>query len=154
MSKEVWGPLMWGLMHRMADISDRRDIILLWNTILKNTAKVLPCELCQKHMADYLMNNGFVPKNWSALSGQQICSHIRNFLHRFHNSVNGRLKKPIHPLPEIPNTPRSQQIREISQLFERIKEEWRSRIVNSAAIKEWRKSVSLLLALISSGPTI
>ncbi len=153
-SKEVWGPLVWGLLHKMADNSDRRDVLLLWNTILKNTAKVLPCEMCQKHMSDYLMNTQFIPKNWSALTGQQIRQHIRHFLHRFHNSVNNRLKKPNYELPDIPTVPRSQQIHEISQLFITIKTQWRSRIPDAAAIKEWRKSISLLIALISSGPTI
>jgi hypothetical protein len=154
MSKEIWGPLVWGIMHKIADVSDRSDVLLLWNTVLKNTAKVLPCEQCQRHMSDYLMNTSFVPKNWSLMTGPQIRSHTRHFLHRFHNSVNGRLKKPMHELPDIPNTPRTQQIREISQLFESITDKWRSRVTNTAAIKEWRKSVSLMIALVSSGSTI
>ena len=145
-SPELWGPRLWRLLHILADMSDRRDIYPLWNTFLKWTAAILPCQKCQKHMSDYWHRVSFLTKGWDRLSGEQVRAEIRGKLHTFHNVVNESLGKPHHPLPPI-QTDRHAMGREAQELWEGLREEW------SSAHLEWKRSGTLLLQLVKSGST-
>ncbi len=149
--KEYWGPRVWRLLHTMADVSNRRDVLLLWNSVLKATAAVIPCELCRKHMSDYWLRNPLSVKQWSALTGEQVRQRIRDCLHRFHNSVNVRLGKPCPELAPPPAN-RGQVMNEASQLFSELAQLWSSRLTEMGAVKEWKRATSHLLGLLGGGP--
>ncbi len=90
MSKSVWGPATWQLLHSMVlKIND--DITPLQlkelKSIILNIASNLPCPYCTQHALSYLKTNHIeLIDNIFAL---------RVFIHRFHNDVNLRLKKPL-----------------------------------------------------------
>ena len=142
---EIWGPRLWRLLHGLADLSDRRDIYPLWNTFLKYTAIVIPCQKCQRHMTEYWSTSPFLPKGWDRLTGPQVRADIRQKLHAFHNDVNGRLGKPCPPLDPAPDQNRGCQMQELQSLFEGLRDEW------GAAHIEWKRSGALLLSLIKAG---
>ena len=51
-SPQYWGPRLWRIFHDLAEISDRRDIGMLWPNILKSTAATMPCIKCRHHLTD------------------------------------------------------------------------------------------------------
>lgn len=152
--REYWGPRVWLLLHRMADASNRRDVLLLWNSVLRATNAVIPCELCRKHMSEYWMQNPLVVKNWSMLTGEQTRKRVREALGKFHNSVNGRLGKPVVELgpPPLLSQDRGAAVAEAGRLYAELVQLWSSRLTDSAAVAEWRRATSLLLGLLSGGP--
>jgi hypothetical protein len=150
--RTIWGPLVWGFFHVLAELSDRKDIYLLWSSMLRVTANILPCDLCRHHMKEYLTIHAFVPKNWIQQTGQQNASQIQHWLHTFHNSVNERLKKPAYVFSEISyklNT-REENIKQAHKLYERLMQLWSNQ---KSRLSEWRRIVGLLLHLVSAGPT-
>lgn len=165
-SPSIWGPNLWCLLHTLADVSDRRDIFPLWNTFLKATCRMIPCERCQKHMNEYWSTTTFMPRAWAAMSGQQVRETIRQKLWMFHNAVNERLEKPAHPpLSNIRPVPppmlagaemdpaaveflaiRSHYLAQVQELAESL------HVPNSTATKEWRRSLHLLVQILRGGP--
>jgi hypothetical protein len=146
-SPELWGPRLWRLLHGLADLSNRRDIYPLWNTFLRWTAAVIPCQKCQKHMGEYWSRTAFLPKGWDRMLGEQVRAEIRAKLNAFHNNVNERLGKPVVPLAPITDMDRLKVYKEMQELFDGLKEEW------SAAHIEWKRTGALLLQLVKGGPT-
>jgi hypothetical protein len=162
----VWGPTLWRLLHTLADVSDRRDIFPLWNTFLKATCRMLPCERCQKHMNAYWATTTFMPRTWNTMSGSQVREHIRQKLWVFHNAVNERLEKPAHaalpnirPVPSL--TPVGAEPDPVVTEFLMIRNHYLAQvqelatllpIPSSAAATEWRRSLHLLLQILRGGP--
>lgn len=165
-SPDVWGPNLWRLLHTLADVSDRRDIFPLWNTFIKATCRMLPCDRCRKHMDTYWNTTNFMPRSWISMSGSQVRETIRQKLWMFHNAVNERLGKSLHPplstLRPIPDTTlvgnepspeitefrtiRDHYLREVHELAESL-----PGVPNSGTFIEWRRSLHLLLHLLRSG---
>ena len=143
---ELWGPRLWRLFHGLADVSDRRDIFPLWNTFVRLTATVIPCQKCQRHMQEYWSQHAFLPKGWAALSGPQVREIIRRKLNEFHNDVNVRLGKPVHLLAPLGPIDRTAKIREVQELFDGLRNEWTS------AHMDWKRTGALLLQLVKGGP--
>lgn len=150
--RTLWGPLVWNLFHTLAEISDRKDIYLLWNNVLHVTANVLPCDLCRQHMKDYIIHHTFIPKNWIQQTGQQNSVQIQEWLHSFHNSVNRRLQKPQLTFSEFicGRRSREENTKQVQILYERIIRLWSNQ---KSRLSEWRRVVSLLIHLAISGPT-
>jgi hypothetical protein len=132
-------------MHLLADVSDRTDIFPLWNSFLKWTAAVIPCQKCQKHMGEYWTQHVFMPKGWNQLTAAQTRAVIRQKVSDFHNAVNVRLGKPVVPLTPLPEkgVNREAICLELRDLFRGLKNEW------SAAHIEWKRTTALLLQLCS-----
>ncbi len=90
MSKSVWGPATWSLLHCMVlKINDDINQSQLNDLkgIITNIAANLPCPNCTQHAISYLNTNKFSLIN-------NIYT-LRVFMHTFHNKVNERLKKPL-----------------------------------------------------------
>ena len=137
-------------MHLMADISDRRDVLLLWNTFLKLTAIAIPCQKCQKHMHEYWSQVRFIPRDWEKLSAEQTRTVIRSRIHEFHNAVSARLGKPtpaLAPLaPLAAALDRAAICSQIRAIFESLKAEWQ------AVHVDWKRSTTVLIQLLCCGP--
>lgn len=90
MSKNVWGPPTWQLLHCMAlkvkeTISppQLQELKIMIERIVSN----LPCPICSGHATSYFKQNHF--------QRIQTIQQLQLFLFLFHNSVNVRLKKPL-----------------------------------------------------------
>ncbi len=148
-SREIWGPIVWKLLHTMADLSDRRDIFLLWPQVLNTTAEVLPCDRCSRHMKEYIYHNPLVRKNWPSLTPKEIREAIRTWLFRFHNSVSERLKKST--LESLPLLPTDRAITEqiMGETLTELLGLWES--VKNPIIGPWKGSVHHLMMLLKCG---
>ena len=105
-----WGPRLWSIFHTMAEWSDRRDIVYRWKRTMELTAMTIPCEVCRRHMQDYLRGHsifvrppdpvsppvmvrkfrGVAPpkvKGWIPTKGEEVKTAIRKGLVTFHNHV-------------------------------------------------------------------
>ena len=146
---EIWGPRLWRFLHGLADLSDRQDIYPLWNSFIKYTAVVIPCQKCQKHMSEYWRQHRFLPTGWEFLRGEQVRTEIREKIHTFHNAVNLRLGKDCLPMePLSPSLDRGKVVSELQTIFDSLREEW------GGAHIEWKRIGALLLTLVKMGSNI
>ncbi len=147
--KSEWGPVVWRLLHTMADISCRKDIYLLWASVLRNTASVLPCNLCRTHMKSYLETHAFVPNTWMKQTGSQNRDKIRVWISDLHNSVNERLGKPRVELRTLPVTPFQTAVKVIQESYAQLQRMW---VGQKMILGEWKRNMDLLIQLLFSGP--
>jgi FAD-linked sulfhydryl oxidase len=88
MSKSVWGPPTWRLLHCMVikakDIMTPPQINEL-KSIIERVVSNLPCPLCSGHAIAFFKKNNFQHIN--------TLYQLRYFLFEFHNNVNKRLDK-------------------------------------------------------------
>ena len=90
MSKNVWGPPTWRLLHCLS--VKAKDTMTLpqlndLKTILERIVSNLPCPVCSTHAKSYFKLNNF--KTITTLT------QLRYFLFVFHNNVNTRINKPL-----------------------------------------------------------
>ncbi len=90
MSKNVWGPATWFLLHSIViKIKDDapNDVIVELKKIIRGITANLPCPVCSSHAKSQLYKLRFDSIN--------TVEGLRHFMFEFHNSVNDFLKKPI-----------------------------------------------------------
>lgn len=174
-----WGPLLWTILHTMAEWSDRKDIVYRWKRVLELTAVTIPCELCRKHMQDYLRSHsifirppdtaptaiiyrgrhpprGVVPptiKGWTPAKGMDVKHAIRKGLWKFHNHVNASLSVPELTEEDAYamyiSDSRSIGGTTIREALGKLDLLWKPHVRPS--YKEWHIELLALLALIESG---
>lgn len=154
--REIWGPKLWRMLHLLADVSDRKDVGLLWHNVMRTTADVLPCASCKKHLQTYLRTHVFMKvKHPNLVTGEQIRTQIVTELHTLHNDVNHRLGKPIFPyesMATIYSGTREMKLLEAKKLLEELRASWLTllfRTIMPGPLQEWKKSTNLLIALLT-----
>jgi hypothetical protein len=168
-----WGPLLWNVFHSLAEWSDRRDIIYRWKRVMEITSVTIPCEVCRRHMQEYLRahsifmrpvevvvkaiprkRHGVVPptiKGWIPAKGEEVKQAVRAGLWKFHNHVNqciGAAELPeadAYALYQGPD--RSTACKKAREEITAIESLWKS----SSRTIEWIRELIGLLALIESG---
>ena len=90
MSKSVWGPPTWHLLHCMA--LKAKDTMTLpqleeMKGLIERVVSNLPCPMCSGHAMSYFKLRQF--------KRIQTLQQLRHFLFMFHNNVNQRIKKPV-----------------------------------------------------------
>jgi hypothetical protein len=89
MSRAVWGPATWYVLHCMVlKLNDNAPppVLEKVKVMISRIAANLPCPTCSSHATSYLKQNNF--------SKVQTLPELRMFMFVFHNKVNERLKKP------------------------------------------------------------
>jgi hypothetical protein len=150
MSPEQWGPVVWRLLHALADASHRRDVILLWASVIRQLAAVLPCQKCREHMRAYWSAHVFIPKGWERMTLPQLQTLLRRRLHDFHNDVNIRLGKPIMAA-EQPLRSHAEAMSAVQEAWGTLKGMWDSLAPTVAAYFEWRTDMTRLIQLVAAG---
>jgi hypothetical protein len=159
-SKLYWGPLIWKLFHTLAEASDRRDVLGFWRSILTSTALTMPCAQCRIHFSQYLREHPMTTVKRSLLiTGPQTKGKLRTELWLFHNVVNksiGLEEKPISILDEAyGDKVRGQLLSDAESLMSDIVAAWTPLVhtsVNGVAFQEWKKSLTMLIAILKGGP--
>ena len=90
MSKNVWGPPTWRLLHCLS--VKAKDTMTLpqlndLKTILERIVSNLPCPVCSTHAKSYFKLNKF--------NTIITLDQLRYFMFVFHNNVNTRINKPL-----------------------------------------------------------
>lgn len=89
MSKSVWGPATWYLLHSMVlKINDdvNSETITDLKKLIRSITSNLPCPACSSHATSHLSKMKF--DSITSVEG------LRRFMFYFHNTVNEMLKKP------------------------------------------------------------
>ena len=90
MSKAVWGPATWKLLHCMVlkanDTIDTPTFIDLKNMIMRIVSN-LPCPYCTAHALTLIASS-----NYKSI---QNIADLRLFIFQFHNKVNQQVNKPL-----------------------------------------------------------
>lgn len=155
----IWGPKLWRCLHLLAQVSDRRDVGLLWKTIFQATSLVLPCAICRQHMAQYLKTHVFMKiENVHLKKGVDIQAQIVRELIQFHNNVNKQIGKKTLTEEEAQIFyvgDRASLFSEAKTIFEELKILWKGKIfsaIPAGVFKNWVKVMSLLIAILDGGP--
>ena len=161
--KEVWGPLLWHLLHALAELSDRKDIPLLWPRLMAHIAAVMPCEKCRQHLATVFRARPFLHiTNPHLVTGARVQAQVRGELWRFHNEVNARLGKPAFGTSPADAAAvhatkgRARLLLEAQDCFEKLKTAWQPLVhtqIDPGLFSMWKGHVALMLALVAGGPT-
>ena len=87
MSKSVWGPATWTMLHCLVlKIKDDANNIEQLKTIIVSICENLPCPYCASHARSIIQKSNF--------NRIQDILSLRVFVFQFHNKVNEKLKKP------------------------------------------------------------
>lgn len=86
MSKEIWGPKAWHLIHNFSIYSKNNDCM---NTMIQTFGYILPCDVCKKHY-NYLINDIYI-LNKKKLSKEIIIKYLIDI----HNMINEDLDKNL-----------------------------------------------------------
>ena len=87
MSKSVWGPATWTMLHCLVlKIKDDANNIEQLKKIISSICDNLPCPYCASHARSIIQKSNF-NKIEDILS-------LRVFVFQLHNKVNEKLKKP------------------------------------------------------------
>ena len=90
MSKAVWGPATWKLLHCMVlkanDAIPTASFIELKHIIIRILSN-LPCPYCTSHALSIIASS-----NYKAI---QNINDLRMFVFQFHNKVNQQVNKPL-----------------------------------------------------------
>lgn len=101
-------------------------------------------------MNEYWSANIFLPKGWETWSGTAVRDYIRQRLWAFHNAVNARLEKPLHP-PLDPLTLSAEQrahvLAQVTAIFSDV-----PGIPQNTEGHVWRRTFHLLVSLLHAGP--
>ena len=159
-SKLYWGPRVWRLFHALAEISNRRDVLGIWNTVLMTTAESIPCAQCRTHFNAYLRSNPITfVKRSILITGSQVRDKIRNELWKFHNVVNkstGKEEKSIDILVEQYGAKtRNELLLEAQGLVNELKGIWEPMVhkqIRARAFHDWKRALYLLLLVLKGGP--
>jgi len=100
---EVWGPILWNLLHGIAEHAGKgmnqpeESYSLI--QLLKLTERIIPCPTCKEHYQLWLSYHP--PDMLKKLSYDKYSSWVRNFFWALHNEVNRDNKKEIYPFSSL-----------------------------------------------------
>ena len=102
-----WGPLLWRILHALADKAGRvvtplykDDERRAWVNLAKALSKTIPCPSCKDHYDSYLRENP-IEKELKDLPYDQLGDYIRRWFWELHNWVNESYGKPTFPYEDL-----------------------------------------------------
>jgi hypothetical protein len=150
-SREVWGPRVWRLLHRLSFYSDRRDVVAAWRGLLKTLSETMPCALCRGHMKAYLVANPIAIK--LETRGPVVKEYMIEWVYRFHNHVRlsgGGIEFPFEELVSLYGAGgHGLCVEEAAGLLAELAGYW-----SDLPTREFRTAVSYLISLIRGGTLV
>ena len=102
-----WGPLLWTVLHGIAEKvgstpfpqyqNDERHAL---TKMIKLLEKVIPCPSCKEHYEVYLREHP-VEKHIKELSPMQLREYIKTWFCELHNWVNESLGRPLFAYADL-----------------------------------------------------
>jgi len=86
MSKEIWGPKAWHLIHNFSIYSKNNECMY---TMIQTFGYILPCEVCKKHY-NYIINDIYYLNEKNVSKDLMI-----KYLIDIHNMINEDLDKHL-----------------------------------------------------------
>jgi hypothetical protein len=110
---DQWGPVLWKLLHSLAEHAGEpiqrntagfADEKRQWMNLVSVLPKMIPCDKCRAHCAEYLEH---VPFDLKTVPDDELHEWIRNYFWEFHEHVNSGIGKPSFPKGDLTSTYRS-----------------------------------------------
>ena len=79
----VWGPMLWKVLHTLAEFNTDAA---LWNELITQLTKDIPCVICRTHFTAYIQSQPITSFDTVTLI---------NWFFTLHNTVNQRTNKPV-----------------------------------------------------------
>jgi hypothetical protein len=79
----VWGPVLWKVLHTLAEFNTDSE---LWNNLITRLTIDIPCVICRTHFTTYVQTQPITSFDTVSLV---------NWFFNLHNSVNQRTDKPV-----------------------------------------------------------
>jgi hypothetical protein len=151
MDREVWGPKVWFIIHRLSFFSDRTDIVGAWTRMLKDLHEIIPCALCKDHMGKYCLDNPLRRVVAADAKGVDVKKAIILWAYKFHNRVNWSKGVADFNFEHLPlyyaYGSRADLVQDVNRTMGEIEELW-----SKVPLRHWKESMRLLLGLIAGGP--
>jgi hypothetical protein len=151
MNKEVWGPKIWLIFHRLSFFSDRTDIVGAWTKMLKELHEIIPCALCKDHMGKYCMEHPLKRAISVGATSGDVKNAIINWAYQFHNHVNnskGVAKFDRNNLQLFYGYgSRSEMIADVNRTVSELEKIW-----VTVPMHNFKMSLNYLMSLIAGGP--
>ena len=81
LDKNIWGPIIWNIIHIISTKLSNHNQIPFYNIIyFELIPNIIPCNICTSHYIQFIRNISFN-------------KDLENKLYEFHNSVSYRLNK-------------------------------------------------------------
>ena len=150
MSREIWGPKIWFILHRISFFSDRTDIVCAWIRMLKDLHEIIPCSLCKEHMGKYCIEHPIRRAIITGFKGINVKKAIIQWCYQFHNTVNRDKgaqnfnKENLELFYGYGN--RNEMIADVNRTVEEIEKLWKK-----VPMRNFKESLRYLLGLISGG---
>ena len=150
MNREIWGPKIWFILHRISFFSDRTDIIRAWTRMLKDLHSIIPCDLCKDHMGKYCIEHPIHRVILKGSKGNDVKNAIINWVYEFHNTVNSYNSKPKFDKEKLKlfygYGSRTEMISDINRTINEIEKIWKN-----VPMRIFKESLHYLTGLISGG---
>ncbi len=98
-SREIWGPALWRVLHTFARKAGNVPSVLLekdelhnWINFIKNLENLMPCDLCSSHYHKWVIKHNL--NELANYRGFRRQEWLENFWWKLHNEVNERGNKP------------------------------------------------------------
>ena len=147
-AREIWGPRVWRLLHRLSFYSNRKDVIVAWRNMLKSLSETMPCALCRQHMRSYLAANPIVLPLGSG--GEAVQTYLIDWVYRFHNHVRisrGGIEFPFEELePLYGPGGHARCIEEAGNLMAELNDFW-----SDVPTREFKAMMGYLISLLRGG---
>lgn len=103
---EEWGPLLWKLLHGLAELAGKlvtptyaEEERHHWAHFFKMTSDIIPCHVCKEHFRIYLKEHPV--DTLKKMPTNQIRSYVRHWFWEVHEWVNMTLSKPAFPEADL-----------------------------------------------------
>lgn len=113
---DQWGPVLWKVLHALAEHAGqtfqktaavRADERRQWENLISMLPKMIPCDKCRAHCAEYL---AAVPFDLKSVPDDELNDWMRTYFWEFHEHVNSGIGKPSFPKDTLTATYRNVSI--------------------------------------------
>lgn len=153
LSREVWGPRFWKVLHTLAECSgsqpgliQQNDEADAWTILLKAQRFAMPCTLCRDHYSSWIVGHKLV--DLRVLVGEGRRSWIRSWLWGCHSNVNTSNEKGSPDLDDLQYLyPRQSVEKEVQSLYGMFYLALEKRKLKAEDISRWKLALGRLRAM-------
>ena len=145
-----WGPILWNILHGLAEKAGQAslpaDEVREWQTFLKATGEVLPCDECRKHYHQYTHANPLT--QFANVPYTSLKTSVKTWLWQLHADIRTEYGHPVLPYDDLTATYGSVDIQD---LFWRLEPVIKTTIViKGMGYMKWTKWVNAFRMLRST----
>jgi hypothetical protein len=150
LSREVWGPRFWRVLHILAECSGSQPGLILqndeadaWSILFKAQRFVMPCQLCREHYSSWIISHKLI--DLRLLVGEERRAWIRSWLWGCHTNVNTTNGKGSPDLDDLRYLyPKQSVEKEVQSLYSMFQFALEKRKLKAEDIARWKLIIGRL----------